>query len=105
MSESVMQTMEAIGLFTPAVDVFAAGAETLLTAGDRHFEAADHLIDVISGSGLIEAATALQTVASNFHVLFTGNVASVQRLPAFSEPQPLFCGGRWVSEWAKSVRR
>ena len=93
MSESVVQTMEAIGVFAPAVDVFAAGAETLLTAGDRHSEAADHIIEAISGSGLTEAAAALQTVAENFHVLFTGNTASVQRLPAFSEPQPLFVGG------------
>ena len=35
-------------------------------------------IEGAQASGLHEAAAALQTVASNFHVLLTGNVASVQ---------------------------
>ena len=74
---------------TEFFSTFADIPEHLRTAGDRLFEAGDHIIDGISGSGLQDAALALQTVAENFHVLVTGNSADVRRLPAGSAPPVL----------------
>ena len=68
---------------------FSETPEHLRVAGDRLFEAGDHIIDGIGGSGLIDAARSLQTVADNFHVLVTGNQASVQRLPAAVSAPPV----------------
>ena len=45
--------------------------------------------ELVTGGGLAEAVTALQTVAENFHVLVTGNSADVRRLPAGSAPPVL----------------
>ena len=68
---------------------FADIPEHLRGAGDRLFEAGDHIIDGISGSGLMDAASALQTVADNFHVLVTGNQAGVQQFAVAGSAPPV----------------
>ena len=88
-SETAALFHESTLLQRDVIDIFESAATAHLEAGDILSEAGHLLIEGAQAAGLHEAAAALQTVASNFHVLFTGNVASVQRLPS-PVPQPNF---------------
>ena len=88
-AETVSMFHETVLAHMDLVSTFADVAMEQFEVASLQQEAGHLLIEGAQAAGLHEAAAALQTVASNFHVLFTGNVASVQRLPS-PVPQPNF---------------